>query len=80
MKTRIGIIFGGRSGEHEISVRSAVTVIEQIDKDKYEVVPIAISKEGKWLNPVEALEAGAFSGTVAGFYARHGGAFGRHEL
>ncbi|HEX8737275.1 MAG TPA: D-alanine--D-alanine ligase family protein [Pyrinomonadaceae bacterium] len=55
MKTRIGVIFGGRSGEHEISIRSAQTVIEQIDKDKYEVVPIAISKEGKWLNPVEAL-------------------------
>src|SRR5215213_7290335 len=55
MKTRIGVIFGGRSGEHEISIRSAKTVIEQIDKDKYEVVPIAISKEGKWLNPVEAL-------------------------
>jgi D-alanine-D-alanine ligase len=55
MKTRIGVIFGGRSGEHEISIRSARTVIEQIDKDKYEVVPIAISKEGKWLNPVDAL-------------------------
>jgi D-alanine-D-alanine ligase len=55
MKTRIGVIFGGRSGEHEISIRSARTVIEQIDKDKYEVVPVAISKEGKWLNPVEAL-------------------------
>ncbi|MDQ3801223.1 MAG: D-alanine--D-alanine ligase [Acidobacteriota bacterium] len=55
MKTRIGVIFGGRSGEHEISVRSAKTVIEKIDKDKYEVVPIAISQEGKWLNPAEAL-------------------------
>lgn len=55
MKTRIGVIFGGRSGEHEISIRSARTVIEQIDKDKYEVVPIAISIEGKWLSPVEAL-------------------------
>lgn len=55
MKTRIGVIFGGRSGEHEISIRSAKTVIEQIDKDKYEVVPIAISQEGKWLNPVAAL-------------------------
>ncbi|HEY0050173.1 MAG TPA: hypothetical protein VGB68_12840, partial [Pyrinomonadaceae bacterium] len=55
MKTRIGVIFGGRSGEHEISIRSAQTVIEQIDKDKYEVVPIAISSEGKWLNPVDAL-------------------------
>jgi len=55
MKTRIGIIFGGRSGEHEISIRSAKTVIEQIDKEKYEVVPIAISREGNWLNPVESL-------------------------
>ena len=56
MKTRIGVIFGGRSGEHEISIRSAKTVIEQIDKDKYEVVPIAISTEGKWLNPAAAAE------------------------
>ncbi|MDQ3063253.1 MAG: D-alanine--D-alanine ligase [Acidobacteriota bacterium] len=55
MKTKIGIIFGGRSGEHEISIRSAKTVIEQIDKKKYEVVPIAINKEGNWLNPSESL-------------------------
>lgn len=55
MKTRIGIIFGGRSGEHEISIRSAKTVIEQIDKEKYEVIPLGITKEGSWLNPVEAL-------------------------
>lgn len=56
MKTRIGVIFGGRSGEHEISVRSAKTVIEQIDKEKYDVVPIAIGKQGNWLNPAESLE------------------------
>lgn len=55
-KIRIGVIFGGRSGEHEISIRSAKTVIEQIDKEKYEVFPIAISKEGVWLNPSEALK------------------------
>lgn len=55
MKTRIGVIFGGRSGEHEISIRSAKTVIEQIDKEKYEVLPIAITKEGGWLNPAESL-------------------------
>lgn len=54
-KIKLGIIFGGRSGEHEVSVRSAKSVIEQIDKDKYEVIPIAITKEGKWLNPVESL-------------------------
>jgi len=55
MKLKIGVIFGGRSGEHEISIRSAKTVIEQIDKDKYDVVPIGITKEGNWLNPIEAL-------------------------
>src|SRR5215213_3800340 len=54
-KIKIGVVFGGRSGEHEISVRSAKSVIEQIDKDKYEVVPIAITKDGNWLNPVESL-------------------------
>lgn len=54
-KIKIGVVFGGRSGEHEISVRSAKSVIEQIDKDKYEIIPIAITKEGKWLNPVESL-------------------------
>lgn len=53
-KTRIGIIFGGRSGEHEISIRSARTVIQQIDQSKYEVIPIAISKDGQWLNPADS--------------------------
>jgi len=56
MKLRVGVIFGGRSGEHEIAIRSARTVIEQIDKDKYEVVPIAISQDGKWLSPRESVE------------------------
>jgi D-alanine-D-alanine ligase len=55
MKLRVGVIFGGRSGEHEIAIRSAKTVIEQIDKDKYEVVPIAIDKAGAWLNPRQTL-------------------------
>ena len=55
-KLRIGVIFGGRSGEHEVSVRSARSVIEAIDKSKYEVVPIAIGKEGNWLAPAAAAE------------------------
>ncbi len=55
MKTKIGVVFGGRSGEHEVSVRSAKTVIEQIDKVKYDVFPMAITKEGNWLNPSESL-------------------------
>lgn len=55
-KIKIGIIFGGRSGEHEISIRSANTVIKEINKDRYEVVPIAITSEGNWLNPLESIE------------------------
>ncbi|HKQ99368.1 MAG TPA: D-alanine--D-alanine ligase family protein [Pyrinomonadaceae bacterium] len=53
-KLRVGVIFGGRSGEHEVSVRSARAVIDAIDARRYEVVPIAITKEGKWLSPAEA--------------------------
>ena len=55
-KLRVGVIFGGRSGEHEVSVRSARSIIEAIDKTKYEVVPIAITKEGNWLGPAAAAQ------------------------
>jgi D-alanine-D-alanine ligase len=55
-KLRIGVIFGGRSGEREVAIRSARSVIEAIDKSKYEVVPIAITKEGNWLGPAAAIE------------------------
>ena len=51
MKPRIAIIFGGRSGEHEVSVRSAKAVIENIDRSKYSVIPLAIDPEGHWLDP-----------------------------
>ena len=51
MKTRVGIVFGGRSGEHEISKRSAKAVIENIDRSKYDVIPIAITDQGHWLGP-----------------------------
>lgn len=53
-KIRVGIIFGGRSGEHEVSIRSVRSVIEAIDANRYQVVPIGITKEGKWLAPFEA--------------------------
>ncbi len=49
-KVRVGIIFGGRSSEHEVSLVSATSVIQALDKNKYEVVPIGITKEGKWLS------------------------------
>jgi D-alanine-D-alanine ligase len=55
-KLRVGVIFGGRSGEHEVSIRSARAVIEAIDRNKYEVLPIAITKEGKWLPPTASAQ------------------------
>lgn len=53
-KLKVGVIFGGRSGEHEVSLRSAESVINALDRDKYEVVPIGINKQGKWLASREA--------------------------
>ncbi len=53
-KLRVGVIFGGRSGEHEVSLRSAESVINAMDKSKYEVVPIGITKEGRWLMSANA--------------------------
>src|SRR5437016_99009 len=48
-KLRVGVLFGGRSGEHEVSLLSAASVLNAIDKSKYEVVPIGITKEGRWV-------------------------------
>jgi D-alanine-D-alanine ligase len=53
-KIRVGILFGGRSGEHEVSLLSAASVLNAIDKDKYEVVPIGITKDGRWLTAEHA--------------------------
>jgi D-alanine-D-alanine ligase len=53
-KIRVGILFGGRSGEHEVSLLSAASVLHSIDKDKYEVVPIGITKAGRWLTAEHA--------------------------
>lgn len=53
-KLRVGILFGGRSGEHEVSLLSAASVLKAVNKDKYEVVPIGISKEGRWLTDAHA--------------------------
>ena len=53
-KLRVGILFGGRSGEHEVSLLSAASVFSAIDKNKYEVVPIGITKAGRWLMAADA--------------------------
>ena len=48
-RLRVGVLFGGRSGEHEVSLLSAASILKAIDHKKYDVVPIGISKEGRWL-------------------------------
>jgi D-alanine-D-alanine ligase len=53
-KLRIGILFGGRSGEHEVSLLSAASILNAIDRTKYEVVPIGITKQGQWITSSEA--------------------------
>ena len=53
-KLRVGILFGGRSGEHEVSLLSAASVLNAIDQAKYEVVPIGITKDGHWLTAEHA--------------------------
>ena len=55
-KLKIGVLFGGRSAEHEVSLVSATSVINALDKSKYDVVPIGITKEGRWLSTVNAVQ------------------------
>ncbi len=54
-KLRIGILFGGRSGEHEISLRSARSIVKAIDRTKYKVVELGITKDGRWLPPEDSI-------------------------
>ncbi|MGB6974561.1 MAG: D-alanine--D-alanine ligase family protein [Terracidiphilus sp.] len=61
-KLRVGVLFGGRSGEHEVSLLSAASVLKAIDRRKFDVVPIGITKEGRWLATSDAdhlLETGS---------------------
>src|ERR1022692_592682 len=53
-KLRVGVLCGGRSGEHEVSLLSAASVLNAIDKKKYDVVPIGITKEGRWVTAARA--------------------------
>jgi D-alanine-D-alanine ligase len=53
-KIRVGILFGGRSGEHEVSLLSAGSVLQAIDRKKFDVIPIGITKEGRWVTAAHA--------------------------
>ena len=63
-KLRVGILFGGRSGEHEVSLLSAASILKAIDRKKFEVVPVGITKTGHWL--ISDAAHGLLEGTSAG--------------
>src|SRR6187200_383713 len=48
-KIRVAVLYGGRSAEHEVSLKSASNVIKNLDPSRFEVIPIGIDKQGKWL-------------------------------
>jgi len=56
-KLRVAVLYGGRSGEHEVSLQSAASVINYLDRDRFEIVPVAIDKQGRWhLNDVSLIQ------------------------
>jgi D-alanine-D-alanine ligase len=56
-KLRVAVLYGGRSGEHEVSLQSAASVINHLDRQRFEIVPVAIDKQGRWhLNDISLLE------------------------
>src|SRR5437588_5506483 len=72
MKKTIAVVYGGRSGEHEISVRSAKSILAALDRGKYEVREIFITKEGKWQPGPILPEPGMNSGIDVVFPILHG--------
>jgi D-alanine-D-alanine ligase len=56
-KVRVAVLYGGRSGEHEVSLQSAASVITHLDRSRFEIVPVAIDKQGRWhLNDISLLK------------------------
>lgn len=70
-KIKLGIIFGGRSGEHEVSLMSAASVIRAVDQEKYDIVCIGITKQGQWMiydGPIESIENGQWEKIAQDLY------------
>jgi D-alanine-D-alanine ligase len=72
MKLRVAVLYGGRSGEHEVSIRSAKSILEALDRDKYEVSEYFISKDGKWEPRAILPEPGVNTGIDVVFPVLHG--------
>src|SRR5512134_3016874 len=72
MKTRVAVLQGGRSGEHEISLRSARSIIGAMDPSKYEVIAYTIGQDGKWWPRPIVPDVGGNPGIDVVFPALHG--------
>jgi D-alanine-D-alanine ligase len=70
-KLRVGVLFGGRSGEHEVSLLSAASILKAIDRKRFEVIPVGINKQGRWLvsGEAERLLGGASDNTASALRA-----------
>ena len=81
-RLRVGILFGGRSAEHEVSVISAQGVMAAIDAQRFQVVPLGVTKQGAWLTPQQTQAAiDAIRGERMGALDDpHGGGFGTQVL
>ena len=64
-KIRVGVIFGGKSPEHEVSVITGLQVVENIDKEKFDVLPIYVAKDGRWFSGPELLKIETYKNLVA---------------
>lgn len=71
-KLKVGVLYGGRSGEHEVSLMSAQSVIDALDKEKYEVIPIKIDKDGRWPDQIIQPDPTRGSGLDVVFPVLHG--------
>ncbi|HEY7040497.1 MAG TPA: D-alanine--D-alanine ligase family protein, partial [Methylomirabilota bacterium] len=79
-KLRVGIVFGGRSGEHEVSLAGAASVMAAMDRSRFELVPIGIAKDGRWLVGGDPLRALADEAARQALTAGGAEAHTRHEL
>ena len=75
-KLRVGVIYGGRSGEHEVSIASAAAVLQNLDKQRYEAIPIRIEKDGRWII-ADRLPASSSAAEVIEQSRVHAGRLGR---
>jgi D-alanine-D-alanine ligase len=78
-KLRVGVLYGGRSGEHEVSLASAAAVFQNLDPERYEAIPIRINKDGRWVLPSAAPRLTSAAAVIGALATALGGSDGKVE-